>query len=659
MPAPEVSRDTLSLALELGRQGYHVFPLIENGRLPAIGAWQHQASNKSDDIRRMWTKRTYDPVNQVHRETIRPYNIGICTSRFGDGDECLVGVDVDVKNGKDGPLSLQMLDFEYGTPGWLDTRRHRSASGGQHYLYRSPSPTANTQSKIGKNIDTRGVGGFLVAPGSIIDGRAYEVEDAQPPALAPKWLVDAIGKPIQREATTVVELLDTPIAVERARSWLDSAPPAVEGNGGDGYTYEVACKVGDYGVSELTALELMLEWNERCQPPWDYEELAVKVGNAYHYRKLPLGQKDASADFEAIPEDPKEQDTALLPLEEFGSIKVDFTHTELIEGWLDQLAMSVMYGQSNVGKTFAALSVSYAIATGQQWGVARVKQGAVVYLAAEAGNSARKRLMALQRHFQPQHEVPLALIPSSVDLLKANGDWKKVVATVKAYEERTDQKVELLVIDTLSRVMSGGNENAPDDMGRLVANLDRIRAHIKAHVMVVHHSGKDQARGARGHSLLRAATDTEIEVDDGVIRATKQRDMEAEKPVPFELHEVVIGELDGEAKTSAVALIGRAPADVDFEGLNLTQAEAEVLRDLELAIRDHGRPVAGRIAASGDDWRECFVNRNNSGVNEIKDLAEKRDRDRRSRLMSFRKHKSALVKKMAVVEIAKNQWVID
>ena len=67
--------------------------------------------------------------------------------------------------------------------------------------------------------------------------------------------------------------------------------------------------------------------------------------------------------------------------------------------------------------------------------------------------------------------------------------------------------VRLIIIDTLSRALSGGNENSPDDMGNLVKHMDKVRHTLKAHLCVIHHSGKDKAKGARGHSLLRAATD--------------------------------------------------------------------------------------------------------------------------------------------------------
>jgi hypothetical protein len=99
--------------------------------------------------------------------------------------------------------------------------------------------------------------------------------------------------------------------------------------------------------------------------------------------------------------------------------------------------------------------------------------------------------------------------------------------------------------------MAGGEENSSVDMGQMVQHFDRIRRSSGAHVMVVHHSGKDQARGARGHSLLRAATDTEIEIGDRQITVTKQRDLDMSFASAFELRVVELGrDEDGDAITS-------------------------------------------------------------------------------------------------------------
>jgi hypothetical protein len=68
-------------------------------------------------------------------------------------------------------------------------------------------------------------------------------------------------------------------------------------------------------------------------------------------------------------------------------------------------------------------------------------------------------------------------------------------------------------------------------MGALVDNSDILRQRTNAHICWIHHTGKDLAKGARGHSSLRAATDTEIEVSHEpasgarIIKVTKQRDL--------------------------------------------------------------------------------------------------------------------------------------
>jgi hypothetical protein len=117
----------------------------------------------------------------------------------------------------------------------------------------------------------------------------------------------------------------------------------------------------------------------------------------------------------------------------------------------------------------------------------------------------------------------------------------------------------MVVIDTLSRAMQGGDENGPKDMTAFVANCDQLR-HAGPHLMVVHHCGKDEAKGARGHSSLRAATDTEIElkvIDAADKTATayvrKQRDMAGDDVMAFKILPVTLGMTStGQPVTSCV-----------------------------------------------------------------------------------------------------------
>lgn len=100
------------------------------------------------------------------------------------------------------------------------------------------------------------------------------------------------------------------------------------------------------------------------------------------------------------------------------------------------------------------------------------------------------------------------MIPTDVDLCRATDDVGAILKHVSAM----DAKPGLVVVDTLAAGFGSGNENSPDDMGAFLPNIRRLCAGTSAHVMIVHHTGKDAERGARGHSALRAAVDTEIEV---------------------------------------------------------------------------------------------------------------------------------------------------
>jgi hypothetical protein len=579
---------TLDAAIAAGKAGHKVFPVIENGKIPAVGGWQHKATTDEAKIRAMWTDK--DPVLG---DRIKNYNIGVST-------EGLLVLDVDNKNGKRGSDTLAELDLFHGVP---KTFTVKTPTGGLHLYFAPESSVANSAGRLGLGLDVRGDGGYVVGPGSTIDGVPYE-GDLYPMQPAPRWLEERAGRPSPRASSAkVVELLDTTGAVARATKFLEDAEPATEGQGGDAYTFKVAASVKDLGVSELTALELMAEvWNPRCSPPWDFEHLATKVANAYAYGKRPVGEKAPEADFEAAQTDDfpiQRTERPKLYVREFGDIKPRLADTYLVQKLLGEESMSVVYGESNTGKTFFAMAAAFSIASGGTFATRKVAKGAVIYVAAEAGVSAENRIAALRQHHKVD-QAPFGLVPCPVDLLRPTGDVQALIDLVRDYEAKHG-KVKLIVIDTLSRAIAGGNENSPDDMGALVKHLDAVRAATKAHVMIVHHSGKDAAKGARGHSLLRAATDTEIEIANGVARATKQRDMEMGEPIGFDLAVVQLGRSsEGEEVTSCVCV----PIDEAGMDFGVDPDERRLILDaLDAAVKANGgKPVAL------DRWTDVCIN---------------------------------------------------
>ena len=220
--------------------------------------------------------------------------------------------------------------------------------------------------------------------------------------------------------------------------------------------------------------------------------------------------------------------------------------------------MTVVYGQSNTGKSFFTLDMSYHIAAGRTWHGHNVKQGVVLYYAAEGGSGYLNRARAIQDHYGDEN-VPLAIRPCPVNLLDPEADLPKLLAQIDMVKE-LHGPVALIVVDTLSRALVGGNENGPEDMTAYIANSDVLREHGQCSVLSVHHSGKATDL-ARGHSSLRAATDTEIEVAVDEIsglrfaKTTKQREIEGGREFAFELETVVLGDdEDGDQVTSCFVL---------------------------------------------------------------------------------------------------------
>lgn len=276
------------------------------------------------------------------------------------------------------------------------------------------------------------------------------------------------------------------------------------------------------------------------------------------------------------------------PLADILARELDGGAPPLVQGLLDQGAMSVLYGDSNTGKTFVAMDMGFQIAAGQTWAGCNVERTAVVYVAGEGSRGAVMRLRALHsRHPTADADFGFHLLSQSVDLRTPGEDLRLFIDAVRAL----GQPVGLIIFDTLSRAMAGGDENSSADMGALVKHCDAIRAATGAHVMFVHHTGKDASKGARGHSLLRAATDTEIEVRPGQITVEKQRDMDGNWSRSFHLEPAVLGiDRSGQPVSSCVAIVSTSGA---ARGATVAEAPAEQILNALRALAEREPATIG------------------------------------------------------------------
>jgi AAA domain len=285
-------------------------------------------------------------------------------------------------------------------------------------------------------------------------------------------------------------------------------------------------------------------------------------------------------------------------------ITIDLTTAGLVDGLLSTTAMTVAYGESGAGKTFVAVDLACRIATQMQWRELDTEQGVVVYIAAESPKSVERRVWAW-RHYHHVEHLPVVVVRATVDLLR--GGDVEAITTLLATIRQTHQRIALVVIDTLARAMVG-NENAPEDMGAFVAACSTIRAAAETSVLIVHHSGKDTAKGARGWSGLRAATDVELEITEGCIKVSKNRDELGGQSYGFKLERVELGtNKKGRMITTCVAVDADVPAGAG-KTRKMGANERMVFDSLVSAIADQQDPPppSDRVPAHA---KGCSVSR--------------------------------------------------
>lgn len=227
----------------------------------------------------------------------------------------------------------------------------------------------------------------------------------------------------------------------------------------------------------------------------------------------------------------------------------------LVHGLLESSTVVLQYGQAGVAKTFLALDVACCVATGLPFHDCEVLAGGVFYVGGEGYNGLARRIVAWTEHNQVPRPEHLFCSQKAADLFYPAGA-ERIVDEIERIVSETATTPRLIVIDTLARNFSG-EENSARDVGQFVKNIDYIRSRWDATVLVVHHSGKELERGARGSTALRSAVDAEFEVTrdkEGLIRVTckKMKDGALPEPQGYALMDVEATSSEGEMIRSAV-----------------------------------------------------------------------------------------------------------
>lgn len=531
----------LAKAIAYASLGWHVLPIRPNDKRPLIDEWQKRASRDPAIIRDWWQR----------------------WPRAGIGVHCglsgLAVIDVDPRNG--GAESLEALELDKGPVWEQEPCEAHTGGGGRHYVFTAPD-ALQLPAKLAPGVDLLSGDRYFIVEPSVhpLTGRPYRwTRGANPlnkktlPSLPNEWhsgarrAIEATVDADPLATLTPQPLADTRENRLRVRRALFSLSADVDYHDWMRVVFAVLAT----GLPD--AVDLARDWSETAPDRFDadaFDRLVhsyrderrhggdlIGAGTLFHLAKAAGWREGATAGGS----DP--QHFKLIPAHEFAhAAPVSW----LVRSLVQREGLGVVYGDAGSGKTFFILDLSGSVALGVPWRDYPVERGTVVYIAAEGAGGFRKRLQALAAGHNVQLEgVDLFVIANAPNFLV--DDDEAIATAIEAVGPAA-----LIVVDTLAAVTPGGNENSGEDMGAVIARCKRLQARTGAFVILVHHSGKDGSRGARGWSGLRAAVDLEIEVtrngEQRVAHVTKQKDGEDGNAFPFRLKVVDLG-LDGEGES--------------------------------------------------------------------------------------------------------------
>lgn len=304
----------------------------------------------------------------------------------------------------------------------------------------------------------------------------------------------------------------------------------------------------------------------------------------------------------------------------FGDIERAPRKSWLIGGLLGDGELSCTYGPPGCGKSVLAGDLAAHVAAGEPWFGRQVMHGSVLYIAAERPQIVMRRFAALRIGYDWKH-LPLAVISGLVDLRSNRTDTDAIIAHAENLHRSTSLPVNLIVVDTLSRVLSGGDENSPKDMGSLVAALAHIQDATGAHVLGLHHV-PHEANRMRGHGALLAACDATVRVEKltavRVATLEKSNDAIEGAKLAFNLDSVELHrDADTGEITSAPVVV---PCDAAAYELPRTKKlgnrQRLAFETLSNCVLDHGKPApvnfqlpAGIKVVAVDTWRTEMFSR--------------------------------------------------
>ena len=482
----------LKNALDYASIGFKLFPARWSGSHRGLVKWGLNASDDPDIIR-SWATRWPD-----------------CYFCVAAQQSDITILDIDNKHGKQGSASLaELIKKQEPLPATLTAK---TPSGGEHLYFRGKS--AITVSKIGGGIDTPVMAPI---PGTTVPGKGvYTCTSKVHPAPVPVWLISKLGEARDRTErnTDPVGDLDTAHNIAAATEFLKKAPSSLLGEGGNDTAYRVACVVRDYGISESTATDLLLQnWYPRCDPNDKPSFIERIVSNAYNYA---LGQPGSKTP-EAMFPDPLRSTSAIRCASELKLSDIKPRPWLLGHRYLPGY-VTVTLAPGGAGKSTLTIIEALAVATGRKLTHDEVKQRGPVWLynTEDPFDELDRRVLAAAKHhniaanemsdlfYSSGRAQPIRLAAeSSGGVVIAENIVQSVIGAIKK------RGIKLFIVDPFVRC-HGVKENDNSSIDLVVQQFSRIAEETGCAISLVHHTKKGAAMHGemdvgRGASALASA----------------------------------------------------------------------------------------------------------------------------------------------------------
>ena len=482
-PLAPAADPCLMAAIEYARRGWAVFPVHSvrdghctcgrsdcehPGKHPRTRHGLNDASTDPDQIRRWWEQWPFA-------------NLGIPTGQ----ESGFFVLDIDPRHG--GNKSLAELEQQHGP--LPPTLQQRTGGGGDHILFKHPGfkITNDNTGKLGAGLDVQGDGGCIVAAPSIhVSGGRYEWEPGGPPgavplADAPAWLLALLrdGRGGQK--------------LETCAPW----PRRLSERHRNSTLISIAGKLRRDGLSAEEIEAALQEVNrQRCDLPLPPEEVSKIARSAGRYE----------------PSEDTDQSVLVPSFKSVRSLLADHPdlHPPVIDGLLRQGETLNIIAPPKRNKSWLAMSLGLAVATGRDWLGFPTRQGKVLIL----DNELHLATFA--------NRIPRVANALGIDLMSVGdnlcveslrGRLGDILQMAPYFDLLRPYGFKLIIIDSLYRFLPvGADENSNAGMAQVYNALDRYAQELGCAIVVIHHSSKGSQAGkaltdvgAGAGALARAA----------------------------------------------------------------------------------------------------------------------------------------------------------